>query len=113
MMRRLLLLALVATPAQAMTVAEFMARAEALKAKGMMAMFSADLKPVMAEMKAVGPAWRAQLPTAQPPVCPPKGVRMDEAEMRRVLEAVPPAERPRLQVKDAFIRELNARYRCR
>ena len=49
--------------AQNMPVSTFLAKTEALKAKGMMAMFSSDVATLQAEMKAaaiaIGPARRA------------------------------------------------------
>lgn len=111
----MLLAMALAPPAQAMSVADFMARGEALKAKGMMALFSSDLKLIKAELSAIGPAWRSQAPAARPPVCPPAAGtgRMDEPFIRSALLAVPPAERSRVQVKDAMISALNERYRCK
>ena len=59
-----------------MAISVFLAKAEALKAKGMAAMFSSDIGVLMAEGKAAGQAYRAQLAqeakAGRPSSCPPR-----------------------------------------
>ena len=65
-MRKLLVLAaaalsMVATSASAMTVAEFLAKAKALQAQGMLAAFSSDVTLLKNEMAGISAAYRADL----------------------------------------------------
>ncbi len=67
----------VATPASAMTVNEFLPKAEKLMNAGVGAMFSKHRKPVMAEMKNVTTGYRADIKAApkagrKTSSCPPK-----------------------------------------
>ncbi|MCR5869912.1 MULTISPECIES: hypothetical protein [unclassified Sphingomonas] len=62
--------------AQAMSVAEFLARANALKAKGFLALGSPDIKLLKGEMEGVATAYRADIVAARqagrtPHSCPP------------------------------------------
>ena len=59
------LLLAVPVAANAMTVAEFLAKAEGLKAKGMMAMMSSDLPTVRGEMQAATGAYRTDVDAAR------------------------------------------------
>ena len=123
-MRRLLatacILAATVSSAQAMTVEAFLAKAEGLKAKGMMAMMSSDVGLLRGEMKTVSSAYRADIDAAQKAgkpahSCPPpKGqgsVSSDEvmAEFNRI----PAAQRSRISVKDAFYAMMKKRYPCK
>ncbi len=103
----------VAAPAGAMSVADFRAKAAALQAKGPLALFSSDLKLLRGEITDAGKAWRAQAATARPPACPPPKAATDQAEVMRIMDAVPAAEQRTTGVRDAMIRALNAKYRCR
>ncbi|PAX08119.1 hypothetical protein [Sphingomonas lenta] len=120
-MRKLLLgiaaLGLAAPASAEMTLGQFLVKANALKAKGMMAVFSKDLKPVMAEMKSAS----AQLKTegerrkaAGLPMrtCPPKGTTMTSDELLAMLNAIPPAERG-ISLKDGLVRVMSAKFPCR
>lgn len=121
-MRRLLTIAtLIALPAsaQAMTVAEFLAKANALKAKGLFAMGSPDIKLLTGEMTAVAQAYRADIEGARkagrtPHSCPPpKGqTKLGSKELLADFEAIPPAQRG-MSVKTAFYALMRKRYPCR
>ncbi|UZK65114.1 hypothetical protein [Sphingomonas sp. M1-B02] len=122
-MRRLILaataLSLVATSAQAMSVAEFLAKAHALKAKGMAAMFSSDVGLLKREMKTIADAYRADLVSARaagrkPHSCPPpKGqAKIGSGELLADLERIPPARRG-ISMKTAFYAFMQRRYPCR
>lgn len=112
-------LMLVATPASAaMTVATFLAKAQALKAKGVGAMFSSDLGLLKREGKAAGEAVRAEraarLKAGQAPAyCPPgrKGA-MGADVMIAGLAAIPVAQRG-IPLKDGMRRVLATRFPCR
>ena len=122
-MRRLFLaaaaLSFVATSASAMTVAEFLAKANALKAQGMMAAFSSDIGVLKSEMAGVATAYRADLESARaagrkPHSCPPpKGqTKMTSTDLLAELEKIPPARRG-MSMKAAFYGIMARRYPCR
>jgi hypothetical protein len=101
-------------PVHAMSAGEFLAKADALKAKGMMAIFSSDLGVLKAEFTADAQAWRAQVtPAGRPPnACPPAAVRMSDEEIYALVAAVPPAQRATTSTRDAVIAGLNRRFPC-
>jgi hypothetical protein len=93
---------------KAMPVAEFLTRAEALKAKGAMAMFSKDLGVLRNEVAGAAGQLRAERLAAQkagrrPAYCPKtKGTSLDSDQVLAIMRAVPAQERGRTQVKDAL-----------
>ena len=110
------LTALAATSASAMPVADFLGKAQTLKAKGMMALFSSDLGLLKGETTAGFKAWRAQVapPGRKPNACPPPGPqRTNSDEILAMLEAVPPADRTKTSVASALTAGLNRRFPCR
>ncbi|MBX3565509.1 MAG: hypothetical protein KF730_13145 [Sphingomonas sp.] len=122
-MKRLVLaaaaLCFVATSASAMTVAEFLAKANALKAKGMMAAFSSDIGLLKSEMAGIAAAYRADIESARaagrkPHSCPPpKGqTRMTSTDLLAELENIPVARRG-MSMKAAFYAIMLKRYPCR
>lgn len=122
-MKRLVLaaaaLSFVATSASAMTVAEFLAKANALKARGMMAAFSSDIGLLKSEMAGIATAYRADLESARvagrkPHSCPPpKGqTKMTSTELLAELEKIPAAKRG-ISMKVAFYGIMARRYPCR
>ena len=113
-----LALMLVPGVAQAMTVNEFLAKADALKAKGFSAMLSPDLSLVRDEIKAAATAYRAEIDAAQaahrkPRSCPPpKGqAKVDSNTLMASFQAIPPAKRS-MSVKAAFSMFMDKRYPC-
>lgn len=122
-MKRLILgalsLCLIAAPASAMTVAEFLAKANALKAQGVTAMFSSDIALLKNEVAGISTAYRADLEAARvagrkPHSCPPpKGqVSMGSTELLAELEKIPRAQRG-MSMKRAFYAIMRRRYPCR
>lgn len=123
-MRKFLVLAaaglgLVAAPASAMTVAEFLAKAKALQARGMLAAFSSDVSLLRNEMAAISAGYRADLEVARvagrkPHSCPPpKGqVKLPPKAFIAELENIPPARRS-ISMKAAFYGIMARRYPCR
>jgi hypothetical protein len=106
---------LVASPAGAMSVADFLAKADALKAKGMMALFSSDFRLLKTDATDGFKVWAAQIaPPGRPPnACPPSGgLEMSTADILALLKAVPPAQRATTRTADAFVAGLNRRYPC-
>lgn len=113
-------LAFATSSAQAMTVAEFLAKADALKAKGLLAMGSSDAKLLGAEMRAIGAAYRADLDGAKkagrvPHSCPPPQgkARLDARGLVGELRAIPVARQRTTSMKSAFYAMMKTRYPCR
>lgn len=104
--------------AQSMSAEAFFQKAQALPRKGMMAMFSGDVKKLMKEAKAAGETARAQrLATLKakekPRYCPPQGSqRMGSDEFMERLGALPRAERIRINMTEAMIRILAIKFPC-
>lgn len=116
-----LLLSLAPATVHAMSVADFLAKAERLKARGFLAIGSPDLKLLMTEMKAVGAAYRADTTGARaagrtPHSCPPpkgsKQARLGSEAFLTELRAIPPADRERTSMKDAFYAIMKRRFPC-
>jgi hypothetical protein len=114
--------ALIALPvaANAMTLAEFLAKADALKAKGMLAMMSPDLPVVRGEMKAASDGWRTAVDAARAKgrtdmgCPPPKGQAKVTSDMLMTdFAAIAPARRAKMTVKDAFYEVMRKRYPCK
>jgi len=113
--------ALIALPAalHAMTVAVFLEKAEALKARGALAMFSSDLSLLKGEVRTAAAAVRAERLAAEragrrPAFCPPAaGGRFDSDELLRHFYAIPPAQRARMEVRDGLRSLLVRKYPCR
>lgn len=113
-----ILVLLFAAGAAPMTVAEFLSKADSLKAKGMLAAFSPDYKLLREEMEQVSTGWRADLAAQKaagrkPHSCPPpKGqVKMGGPELIAEFQKIPPAERS-MSVKTAFYAIMQRRYPC-
>ena len=101
------------------TADNFLARAERLKAKGPLAFFDSDYGRLKAEATAVGKAIgddRIAAEKERKPVlycsASPRA-ELGSFEFIRGLEAIPPAERARMSLKDAMIRVLQKKYPCR
>ncbi len=114
--------ALLCTPAMvhAMTVAEFLARAETLKAKGMMAMMSSDLPVIRGEMQAATTAYRTDVDAARAKgrtdlgCPPPKGqAKISSDTIMADLAAIPKPLQAKLTVKAALYDVMRKRYPCR
>ena len=121
-MLRVLPLILLATPvaasAQSMNAGEFHRRANALKAKGPLAVFSGDIKVLMNEVKASAERSRVQrLATVKsggtPRYCPPPGKQqLGSTEFMNRLEAIPAGDRSRIDMTEATTRILSAKWPC-
>lgn len=108
-----------AAPAQSMNAERFLQRAEALKKKGPLALFSGrEIKALTNEGKAAGDAARRQrLATVKaggkPRYCPPAGPqKMGSDEFMKRLGAIPRAERSRIDMAEAMTRILTAKFPC-
>jgi uncharacterized membrane protein YwzB len=103
--------------AQAMTVDQFLAKANALKAKGMMALLSPDIGVLKAEMadavKALQAEKAARKAAGKPPrVCAPEGTKLTQDEMLGGLAALPPTQRAG-NLKDGVSQVMRNRFPCR
>lgn len=89
-----------------MNVATFLAKADALRSKGPMALFSADYKLLKNEGESAGAAYRSRLnaerATGRPSSCPPKGTRVSSDKLLAFLRTYPDAQRPRTSMKQAI-----------
>lgn len=123
---RLMLLALpmimIAPPvaAQSMNAETFFQRANKLKAKGAMAVFSGgEIKTLMREGQAAGKAataaHRAAKAAGRPTrFCPPEGPqKMGSDEYMTKLAAIPAVERRRIDMTEATIRIMAMKFPCR
>jgi hypothetical protein len=124
MKRILIALALAAAPtvaiAQTMNAETFHKRATKLQKKGALAIFSGgEIKRLMNEGQAAGKRAREQRLAALkagnlPRYCPPEGPqRMGSDEFMTRLAAIPQAERARIDMTEATIRILAAKYPCK
>lgn len=108
-----------ALPAQAMSVAEFLAKAHALQSRGLFAMGSPDIKLLQDEMSGIRTAYRADLARQaaahQPPhSCPPPAgqAKMTSAQFMAELERIPAAQRG-MSMRTAFYAMMKRLYPCR
>lgn len=105
-------------PAPAMTVATFLAKAEGLKKKGALALFSGDMKVLTNQVKADAVSIRAERLAAESAGkrrnhCPPAGgVKLSDQDVLSAMEAVPPTERTRTSTKEALRAYLARRFPC-
>ena len=122
-MRHLLAAMLLAVTAPAvaqdrpMTAGEFLARAEALEKKGMMALLSSDIGRLKREIKDTGRALRAHQEAERkagrrPAHCIPEEASINSGELMRHLRAIPPAQRD-MSFRAAFAALMQKKYPCR
>lgn len=105
-----------ASPATAMTVREFLPKAEKLMNAGVGAMFSKHRKPITVEMKKVTTGYRADIKAAKKAgkkstSCPPKKASLKGKEFLSYLQNIPVAKR-NMQVKTAFHGFMAKKYPC-
>jgi hypothetical protein len=100
-----------------MSVAVFLAKADALKAKGAGAMFSPDIGVLRKEGTAAGEHYRnrlqAERAAGKPSSCPPQGARIGSDKLLAHLRTYPEARRPRVSMKQAFADYFIKTYPCR
>ena len=99
-----------------MAVSVFLAKAEALKAKGMAAMFSSEIGVLMAEGKAAGQAYREQLAletrAGRPSSCPPPKAPITSDILIEHLKSYPVAVRPNTSIRTAMADLFRKKYPC-
>lgn len=102
-----------------MSVATFLSKAEALKAKGAMALFSSDVKVLKSEGMAAGMAYKARLDAeraaGKPSSCPPpaRQATMSPDQLLSHLRLYPAEVRPRTSMKTAMADYFIKTYPCR
>jgi hypothetical protein len=106
--------------AQAMTVAAFLQKADALKARGVAALFSRDISLLKNEVRTAAASLRTERDAAeragrQPAFCPPpRGqASLNSDELLAYFRSLPPAQRQRTEVRDALRGFFARRYPCR
>ena len=104
--------------AQAMDVATFLAKADALQKKGMLALMSSDYKLLKNEIVAQSKLHRQERLAAEragrrPAYCPPAKSGLNSDEILAAFRSIPAAQRPRIDVKDALRALLARKYPCR
>lgn len=108
-----------AAPASAMTVESFIAKADKLKSKGPLALFSGDLKLLARQIGADARSLREERLTAKAAgkpqaFCPPEaGVKMTDKDVMQAMQAVPVAQRSRTTTRTALRAYMARRYPCR
>ena len=104
--------------AQAMDVATFVGKADALEKKGVAALFSSDYKLLKSEVQTAAAQLRAERSAAQKAkrpmaYCPPPKSGLTPKEILTHFRAIPAAQRARTQVKDGLRVLLARKYPCR
>jgi hypothetical protein len=123
-MRRLVFAAVAASliipsAAQAMSVAQFLAKAKALQAQGALAVLSPDAELLKREVALIRAAYTADLRAARaagktPHSCPPTTgkPKLTPRQMLAELEKIPPAKRS-MSMKAAVYAYMKREYPCR
>lgn len=118
----LILASVLAMPALAakgdMSVAAFLAKADALKAKGFGAIGSPDIAVLRGEGAAAGAAYRSRIESDKksglpPHSCPPKKAAMKSNDFLDHLRSYPAAVRSKTTVKMATFDLMKKRYPCK
>lgn len=104
--------------ASAMPVSTFLAKAEALKSKGPLALLSSDYKVLKNEVRGSAAALREERLAAakagrKAAYCPTgNGLGLSVDEIMGAMRAVPAQQRGRTEVKDALRAHLAQRFPC-
>src|SRR5689334_19671241 len=96
-----------AAQVSAMSVSEFLTKADALKARGPLALFSGDYRSLKTEAETAGAELKAErialLKAHKPtPYCPPAKGTLGSDELLRGLRQLPAGDRDRMSVKDGM-----------
>jgi len=105
--------------AQAMSVADFLAKADALTARGFMAMMSSDVGLLKSEIMNASTAYRTDVTAARTKgqtnlgCPPPKGqARLDSDQLISAFRAIPAQQRATMSVKTALYGYMAKRFPC-
>jgi hypothetical protein len=107
-----------ASPALAMDVATFLARADKLQKKGPLALFTSEYRLLKREAEGAGAQLKAENAALvkagkRTPYCPPKKGSLSSSELLSGFRAIPAADRPRTSVKDGMRIYLAKKWPCR
>lgn len=100
-----------------MKVETFLTKADALKAKGMLALASSDIGVLKTEGKAAGEAYRARIKSDKaknlpPHSCPPAKAALKSDDLLAHFRTYNAAQRKQISVKAAFAEMMKKRYPC-
>jgi hypothetical protein len=100
-----------------MSVQTFLAKAEALKNKGPMALFSSDLKLLVRQVKTDAAAIKAERLLAQragrqPAYCPKGETQLGQKDILTAMEAVPAAQRSSTDTRSGLRAYFARRFPC-
>ena len=99
-----------------MPVSVFMAKAEALRAAGAMALFSSDIGVLKAEVSGSAQAFRHQVKVeaanGRPSACPPEHAALTSDDLIAQMRSYPANARERIPVSEAVADLLRKRYPC-
>jgi hypothetical protein len=114
----ILALPISAAHAQSMPVSTFLAKAEALKKRGPLALLSRDYKLLKAEIGKSAKILRAQQLAdrhagRRPATCIPNPVNVEAGELLRHFQSIPAAQQRGTSVKAAFTSLMNKKHPCR
>lgn len=105
-----------APPPGSMSVATFLAKVDALKAKGVMAAFSSDVGLLKAEVTGSSDAFRRQLKveaaSGKPSACPPERTSLGSDVLIAHMQSYPVAARSHIRVSEAVSDFLRKRFPC-
>jgi len=106
----------VAAETGTMSVAVFLAKAEALRAQGPMALFSSDVGLLKSEVAGSAQAFRKQIKaeaaSGKPSACPPEHGALTSDDIIAHMRDYPVAARPRISVSQAVADLFRKRYPC-
>ena len=109
-------LAAIPASAYAMDADTFYNKAAALQKKGVTAILSSDLKPVMNEIKTASQSVKAENDAAKtagnPIYCVPKGAKFTSEDALKSFGAIPVARRKSMTVRQAWRETLVKRFPC-
>lgn len=112
--------AIMPAAAHAMSVAEFLAKTDALKAKGVLALGSPDIGLLRDDIATASDAYRAGLAREvaagrKPSSCPPpKGTaKVTSDDIIAAFRAIPAGQRAKMSTKTAFAAFMAKRYPCK
>jgi hypothetical protein len=112
------LLAVSAAPAHAeMSISTFLAKADALKAKGFFAFGSPDISLLKSEVANSVASLKAESAAAKkagrrPPACVPQGTKLSSDDLMAHMRAYPEAQRNAVSVKAALYGLMSKRFPC-
>ena len=101
-----------------MKISVFLAKADALKAKGVMALASSDVGLLKAEGKAAGESYRARIKSDKvnnlaPHSCPPVKAAVSSDDLLAHFRSYPAAQRQQISVRTGFAEMMKKRYPCK